>query len=102
MRINIADNNVIIISFPPNEMNIAVQIMKAMSSLQDLKFLRDAIEECEKRMRPRLTLVSHFHYCNKCACEIDDRVGDNFIHITTDTKDIYVHRTCPPLKENRP
>lgn len=86
--------------FPKEELKVALSVLKAIYSVSRLTFVREAIEDIERELRPRLTLVSHYHYCHNCACEIDDRVGDNFIHYTSDTDDKWFHRYCKPLKED--
>ncbi len=98
VKIIIADTNAVSLQFKPSEVRAVISILKVILDQVEIDYIRQAVNELEGRIRPRLTLVSHFHYCNQCACEIDDRVGDNFIHIVTEEKDIYVHRNCPPLK----
>jgi hypothetical protein len=92
----------ILIVFPRKEVNVALQVLKGLNNVFKLSFIKEAIDDIEASLRPKLTLVSHFHYCQKCTCEIDDRVGDNFLHMITEKDDKWIHRSCPPLKEVRP
>jgi hypothetical protein len=102
MQINRGTNGEILLFFPKSEKLAALQILKALYTVSKLSFIRECIEDIEVEMRPKLTLVSHFHYCKSCCMEIDDRVGDNFIKITHDGDTLWVHRNCPPLKDVRP
>lgn len=91
-----------ILFFPKIEIRIALLVLKALYKGCQMSFIREAIEDMEAEIQPKLTLVSHFHFCKSCTMEIDDRVGDNFIKITNDGDTLWVHRNCPPLKEGRP
>jgi hypothetical protein len=102
MKINIDQTRGLLIHFPPPELRVALSVLKALYTVSKASFIKSAIEEVEMMLRPRLTLVSHYHYCHNCQMEIDDRVGDNFIHYTSETDDKWFHRYCTPLKENRP
>lgn len=102
MEVHRLESGATIIAFPPQENRVALSVLKALYQVTRLTFIREAIEDLDRELTPKLRLVSHFHYCNKCQCEIDDRVGDNFIHIQTPKDDVWVHRNCIPLKENRP
>lgn len=92
----------ILFLFPKCEFKVALGILKAIYNLSPLSFIKEAISDLEIELRPKLTIISHFHYCTKCAREIDDRVGDNFIHYTSRNKDDWKHKVCPPLKQNTP
>jgi hypothetical protein len=102
MQIYLGTDGTVKLTFPKSELAVALSVLRAIYTVSKFGFIKDAIEDIEVMMRPKLTLFSHYHFCSKCFMEIDDRVGDNFIHITTDNDDKYVHRTCPVLKENRP
>lgn len=102
MKINIDQTRGLLIHFPPNELRVALSVLRALYTVSKASFIQEAIEEVEMMLRPRLTLVSHYHFCSRCKCEINDQVGDNFLHIITSTDDKWVHRTCPLLKEVRP
>lgn len=102
MKINFDPMRGLLIHFPPNELRVALQVLKALYTVSKASFIKSAIEEVEMMLRPRLTLVSHYHYCHSCKMEIDDRVGDNFLHLITDNDDKWVHRVCRILKPNRP
>lgn len=98
MKIIVSDSNAVSLQFLPSEIHAVISLLKIILDQVELPYVREAVNELQSRIRPKLKLISHFRYCNKCACEIDDRVGDNFIHIVSEEKDIYVHRNCPPLK----
>lgn len=95
-------NGDILLFFLKEEIKVVLSILKAIYSVSNLQFIKDEIEDIERELRPRLTMISHYHFCHNCSCEIDDRVGDNFIHYVSDTTDKWFHRCCPPLKEGRP
>jgi len=88
----------ILLLFPKTEFKVALGILKAIYTISKLSFVKEAIDDLESDLRPRLTMVSHFHYCKQCCMEIDDRIGDNFIHITG-VRDEWKHRCCPQLKQ---
>ncbi len=98
MKFIIADDNTTQHTFRPSELATSLAVLKALEKHNNQPYLREAIAECESRMRPRLTVVSHFHYCQKCFAEIDDRVGNNFLHIVTSQMDYWQHRSCPYIK----
>lgn len=102
MKILYGKETGVIMSFNPSETKFALAILRGIQKVVNASFIDEAIAEIEKDLRPKLTLVSHFHYCQKCMMEIDDREGDNFVHYTSDDKDYWTHNTCPPLKPNRP
>lgn len=102
MQIKRETNGAILFQFPRVELKVALSILKAIYTVSKVSFIKECIDDLEIELRPRLTLVSHFHYCKKCVGEINDCVGDNFIHYTNDDQDHWRHRVCPPLKPNRP
>lgn len=101
MKINIDQTRGLLIHFPPPELRVALSVLKALYTVSKASFIKEAIEEVEMMLRPRLTLISHFHYCFKCFCEVDDTKA-NAIHLVTDNDDKWTHRDCPKLKPNRP
>lgn len=92
----------LLIHFPQDELRVALQVLKALYTVTHLTFIREAIEDVEVALRPRLTLVSHYHFCEKCFTEINDAVGDNFVHYVDDKTDKWKHKICPSLKPVRP
>jgi len=99
MEIRRLESGATILAFQPSELKIALGILKAIYTCSKLSFVKEAIDDIETELRPRLTLVSHFHFCNFCCLEIDDRVGDNFIHYINGDKNYWRHRFCPTLKQ---
>jgi len=100
MKILIADTNAVSLQFQPAEMRVAINLLKIILSQVNVAYIREAIEELESRLRPKLTLVSHFHLCESCFRMVDDH-EENAIHLTGEV-DKWKHRNCPPLKPNRP
>lgn len=103
MHIEYEKNVGVSLTFNANELKFALVILKAIHKAigEGEGFIKDAIDDIESDMRPKLTLISHYHYCSRCFCELDDRTS-NAIHLTTDNDDKWVHRDCPELKPNRP
>lgn len=88
--------------FPKIELKVALSILKAIYSIQKLSFVKAAIDDLERDLQPSPPVSSHFHFCEECKCEIDDRVGDNFIHYKNGENERWTHHVCPKLKETRP
>ena len=98
MKIDYRQGKGIALYFPVIELKVALGILKAIYTISKLPFVKEAIDDLEDDLLPRkIPMVSHFHYCSKCLREIDDLVGDNFIHIIHGD-DKWIHRKCPPTK----
>lgn len=94
-------NGAILMKFPKSELAFVVQLLKSIYQVTRLSFIREAFEDFEQELRPRLTLVVHNHLCQKCYRMINDK-EDNFYKMDKDGDVTYRHKICPPLKENRP
>lgn len=100
MQINYQQGKGIGLLFPVNELKVALGILKAIYTISKLSFVKEAIDDLEDDLLPRkLPFVNHFHFCEECFMEINDMVGDNFVHYTKGNKSWWKHRFCPPLKE---
>jgi len=89
--------------FPNIELKVALGILRAIYALQGLPFVKAAIDDLERDLRPRLTLVSHYHFCLECMREIDDRDDSgNYYFYENGVNKGWKHRECPPFKESRP
>jgi hypothetical protein len=97
MHINFDKQVGVAIFFPVSELKFAVSVLKGINAVAKLSFIREAIEDIEASMRPRLTLVTHYHLCSCCYRELDDRDPDT-LKIGRDDDITYKHRICPPLK----
>jgi len=103
MQIEYDKNMGLRLYFPKIELKVALGILKAIYALQKLSFVKEAIDDLEIDLRPRLTMVSHYHFCLECMREIDDRDGgDNYYHYENGVNNGWKHRECPPFKESRP
>ena len=85
------------IGFRKEELKFALNVLKGINSVVKLSFIQEAIEDIEVSLRPRLTLVTHYHLCSGCCREVDDR-DPNTLKIGKDDDITYKHRVCPPLK----
>jgi hypothetical protein len=87
--------------FPPNEIKVALGVLKAIYKVCGAEFLLVAITDIEIYLKPpKLPFTLSTRICEKCFCEVDIK-SDNAVHYTGD-QDKWLHRTCPTLKENRP
>lgn len=103
MRVQYDKNVGVTMTFNIQELKFALAVLRAIHKAVGggEGFIQDVIEDIEADMRPRLTLVNHYHCCARCYCEVDDR-SDNAIHFTSDGDDKWIHRSCPELKKERP
>ena len=103
MKINYLQHKMLALYFPVSELKFALAILKSIYAVAKLPFVKEAIDDITDDLLPRkIPFVSRYHVCENCTREIDEKVGDNFIHYQSETTDKWFHRTCPPLKENRP
>jgi hypothetical protein len=103
MKIQYRQGKGIALYFPVSELKVALGILKAIYTIAKLPFVKEAIDDLEDDLLPRkLPFVNHHHFCESCFTEIDDRVGDNFVHYTSDKADKWKHKICPSLKQGRP
>ena len=103
MEIRRLESGATILAFPPSELRVALGILKAIYTCSKLEFVAEAIKDLEDDLLPRkLPFVNHNHLCEECFMEINDMVGDNFVHYTKGNKSWWKHRFCPTLKPNRP
>ena len=91
----------VILAFPKEELKVAVQVLNAMYSVSKLSFIREAIEDIEVELRPKLTLVVHNFICEKCFTMVNDK-DENYLKVIRNGDTKHQHRECKPLKENRP
>lgn len=101
MQINRGTNGEILLFFPKSEQLAALQILKALYTVSKLSFIKECIDDIEADMRPKLSMVVHNHICEKCFTMVNDK-DENCIKVIRDGDEMFRHRTCPPLKENRP
>lgn len=97
MQINFDKQVGIAIFFPVSELKFALSVLKGIQAVVKLDFIQEAIDDLEVAVRPRLTLITHFHLCSECYREVDDRHHDT-LKIGRDDDITYKHRVCPPLK----
>lgn len=103
MQIKYVPHEGVILVFLAHEIAYAVAGLKAIHKNQPQDFLAQAINDIEAdRVQP----PNHFHICEHCFTELDDR-DPNAFHMTTrslDGKEVskWVHYQCPELKLNRP
>jgi hypothetical protein len=91
----------ILIVFPQKEAKVALQVLKGLNNVFKLSFIKEAIDDIEASLRPKLTMVVHNHLCEKCFTMVNDK-DENCLKVTHDGDTMYRHQTCPTLKENRP
>lgn len=101
MIIKYEKGRAIAIGFPVTEFGAAVHILKAVYKVSKLAFIREAIEDIESDLAPRLPMVNYFHCCQKCFRMLDER-EDNTICITKDGDMKWKHKNCLPINPNRP
>lgn len=93
--------------FAQSEIRVALQILRAMYKLTQIDFIQEAIVGIEADMQPkRVQMVNHFHICEHCFMEIDDRDPNAYKMTTRDLKgeenSKWIHYVCKTLKDNRP
>lgn len=97
MKILITPINGVTLTFKPEEINAVISLLEIILHQVEIPYVRDALNELQGRIRPKLTLVSHNHLCENCFRMVDDH-GENAIHVTTEKVDKWIHRNCLPLK----
>lgn len=82
------------------DMKEALAILKGLASYFNADFIWRVAGDLEKDMNPAPKLLpydNHFHVCEKCTMEMDDR-KDNCSNADGGWK----HIVCPELKPGRP
>lgn len=101
MQIDYRQGKGLALYFPPNELKVALGILKAIYSVSKLEFVAEAIKDLEDDLLPRkIPFINHFHLCEKCFMMVDDR-EENVVHLNG-TVNRWKHRVCKDLKTNRP
>lgn len=102
MKINYEKNVAVTLTFPITEVKAALAVLKALYKYTQLDFIREAITDIEGDMfRKVLPMINYHHICNRCCMMVDER-SDNALHYTNGNIDIWNHKLCAPLKDNRP
>lgn len=90
------------IAFPTNELKIFLALLKGLYKSMPADFIKEAIADVENDMKPQqLPFINYFHWCKSCGRDLDER-DENSICITRDGDAEWKHKSCPPLKTNRP
>ena len=107
MMIRYVKGEGVILVFPKREQHVALAILKTIYKGTQQDFIKEAIDDIEADMKPKLLLVvNHQHICENCFMMLDDRDTNSF-HMTTRAIDgtetsKWVHYVCPELKLKRP
>jgi hypothetical protein len=97
-------NEFLKLTFTADELLIGYNILLNLHAKTPSKDLATMIKAMEDKLfpKPKLILISHFHLCVKCFCELDIR-KDAYHVRTSNTGSIeWSHQFCPILKEARP
>lgn len=91
--------------FPNSELNVVLQVLRAMYRVTQYRFIGQAISDIEADMRPQVAAVNYHHICEHCFMEVDER-DPNAFRMTAraiDGKESskWIHYKCPELKPNR-
>lgn len=88
--------------FPPNEVRVALGVLKAIHKVCGGDFILTAINDMEDDLKPKLLpMINHWHCCSVCFRDCDER-DDNVMCLTRDGDTTWRHRECKPLNPNRP
>lgn len=89
------------IGFKTSELKFALAILKGIQGVVKADWIQTAIDDLEEYLKPKaIPFENHFHICEKCFMEIDDR-EENAVHLTG-LVNKWKHRVCKDLKPNRP
>jgi|CXWL01.1.fsa_nt_gi hypothetical protein len=80
--------------FSPNETNVVLKILRALYGATRYLFIKEAMNDIEASLRPKLPYDARFHLCEVCCMEIDIR-KDSYVNIGG----TFRHQSCPILKE---
>lgn len=101
VKIKVNQNNSILFLFDPNEIPVAVAILKGIYRSTGFEWVQRAILDIERFTSPKqIPFTLSTRICEKCFCEVDIKTN-NAIHYTGE-QDKWQHRNCPLLKDNRP
>lgn len=102
MKINYDKSVGVAIIFSMVEIKVALAVLRGLYKFFKMDFIREAIEDIEADMQPKkLPMINYHHICNRCCMMVDER-SDNALHYTNGNIDVWNHKLCPPLKDNRP
>ncbi len=92
------------LEFHESELLAGYNVLLALQAKTPSRDLEQLIKAMESYLfpPPKLILISNFHICEKCFCELD--VRKDAYHVRTNPSGVmsWTHQICPPLKENRP
>ena len=103
MQIRYIKGQGVVLAFVMSEMQTLVEILRALHQFTGQEFLARAIADIEKDMQPKqLPTVNHFHICEHCFRDLDDRDPNCFKmttkSITGEETIKWIHYVCDPLK----
>lgn len=92
-----------VLAFVMGEMQALLEILRALHSVTGQEYIAKAIADIEKDIQPKqLPTVNHFHICEHCFRDLDDRDPNAFKmttrSITGEETVKWVHYVCDPLK----
>ena len=105
MKIRYLKNEKVTLTFQKNEIQVALSLLKALYKNKEPEFVGRAIKDIEADLQlstKKLSFVNHFHICEYCFREIDDRDSNSFKmttrNITGEEVVKWIHYKCKPLK----
>lgn len=102
MKINYNKGVAVTLVFSITEAKVALAILKALHKSTQQDFIQEAITDIEGDMfRKVLPMKNYHHLFSRCCMMVDER-SDNALHYTNGNIDMWNHKLCPPLKDNRP
>lgn len=107
MQIQYVKGEAVVIAFFPEEIKVALAVLKAIHKMNPMSFIAEAIADIENDLQPKkLQIINHFHLCHHCCRDLDDRDPNSYLMTTVNLKGEqeakWMHYQCIPLKDNRP
>ncbi len=95
------------LAFPMMEVQVALQILRALHQACNEDFILKAIAEIENDLKPKqLPHKNYFHICRNCVTEMDERDPNAYLMTTKslngEQDSYWVHYVCKELKNDRP
>lgn len=96
----------IVMGFPKMEFHVVLQILKALHKVNPQDFIKQAIDDVENDMKPKILSFENNHLCEHCKMMMKSGDSNNFLMTTRDLegKEVskWIHYQCPQLKNERP
>ena len=105
MQIRYIKGQGVVLAFVTSELQACLAVLRALYQISGQDFIARAIADIEKDLQlstKQLPIVNHFHICQHCFRDLDDRDPNSFKMTTRSISGEEVvkwtHYVCDPLK----